>query len=334
MTATRREVAVFGGGLALLILASALHLMQGALPLSPAEVVQALRGEGGAQAAAVMMQSRLPRLLAGVLSGAAFAMAGVLLQGVLLNDLVSPATLGVNAGAFAASVVAAVAFPSLGRILGTEVAFIGGMAAAALVFAASGGVSAAPVRIILAGVAVTFVFSAIAAVLQLFFEQQTAGLFFWGSGSLLQFGWQRVARATPRFALGVVLGLVVSGFSQVLQLGEETARARGQRVERVRVAGSLTGVLLAAAGISMSGPIGFLGLAVPHLLRLMGIRRQRARFLAAGIWGATLLIVADAGTRLLFSGTQEIPVGLVTTIVGAPVLIVLVSRARRAGGRP
>ena len=199
-----------GVGLALLVALILIHVAQGQADIQPAMVFEALVAPNDSTAHAIIRHVRLPRVTVGILAGAALAMAGVLLQTVMHNSLASPSTVGVNAGAYLALVVATMFAPAALDLSPLFIAFGGGLGAAMLVYGLAASVSATPVRLTLAGIAVAFTFAALTAALQLLYENETAGLFFWGAGSLLQTDWSGVSYAWPRLAVAVGVGVSVA----------------------------------------------------------------------------------------------------------------------------
>lgn len=317
-------------GVVVLASAGLWHLGQGAADVTLTHVLGALLGEVSGRVEAVTVGSRLPRLLAGVIAGAALGLAGTLLQTVTRNPLAAPGTLGVNAGAHLAVVAAAVTGLQLGPLSQLGTAFVGAAVAAVIVVGVAAGVRLTPARLILAGVAVTLMLSALTATLMVLFEQRTAGLFFWGQGTLVQTGLDAVQRAWPQLAVAGTAALLLSRPLDLLLLGEETAAGLGVQVRTIQLATTAVAVLLAAIAVTLTGPIGFVGLVAPHAVRLSGVRRHLPLLAGAAIWGAALLVAADAAARGVRSTalSSELPAGVVTALVGAPVFVWL---ARRAG---
>lgn len=325
-----RAVAVPVAGAVVLVAAALWHLGQGAADVGLREVLGALTGDASQRAAAVTVGSRLPRLLAGVIAGAALGLAGTLLQSITRNPLAAPGTLGVNAGAHLAVVLATVTGLQLGPFSELGAAFVGAGLAAALVVGVAAGVRLTPARLILAGVAVTLMLSAVTATLMILFEQRTMGLFFWGQGTLVQTGLDGVRQAWPRLAVAGVAALLLARSLDLLALGDDTASGLGIHVRATQFLTAGVAVLLAAIAVTLTGPIGFVGLVAPHAVRLLGVRRHLPLLIGAAIWGAALLVGADAAARGVRSTAlaSELPAGVVTALVGAPAFVWL---ARRAG---
>lgn len=275
---------------------------------------------------------RLPRAVMGMLAGAALSVAGVLLQTLTRNPLASAGTLGINAGAYLAVVVATIFFPSLMGGFPLLTAMAGGLLAGGIVFLLAGQRRSGPVRLALGGMSLTLVLSSLTGTLQLLFENETAGLFLWGSGSLIQNDWQNVTAIWPWVVGGLLLAALFSRNLDVLLMDEEVGKSLGQRIAATRTISVLTAVLLAAVTVSAVGPIGFVGLIAPHLLRLMGLHRHRLLIPGAVIWGAIVLVAADLAVLLLEPAFGLLPAGSATAALGAPWLVWLVYRMKPTRG--
>ncbi|MGK5627738.1 iron ABC transporter permease [Streptomyces sp. URMC 123] len=321
---------VLGGLLALLVV-FALHLGYGRSDVSLGDLLGLLLGGDDPEARAVLLGGRLPRSLAGLVAGAALALSGALLQSSVRNPLASPDTLGVTSGAYLAVAVATIAGVSLGDLPRGGIAFLGGLAAAALVHTVAGGRGGRPAHLVLAGVSVTLALSSVTAVLVMLFQEETGAVFFWGHGSLAVADSERSLMVLPLLAAGLLGGLLLARSLDLLGTGDETARALGVDVGRIRVLAVLLSVLLAAVAVSVTGPIGFVGLAAPHLVRFAGLRRHAAVLPAAAVWGATLLLAADLLARVTSPTGNEVPAGVITALFGAPVFLWL---ARRLPAEP
>lgn len=341
-SARRRQPVRVVAALALLALwlaaAAAWHLTQGTADVTIGELWRALTGQGGLdQAAAVVTASRLPRLAAGVLVGCALGASGAALQGVARNPLAAPDTLAVNAGAQLAMTAVAVAGASLGALPGVAVAFAGGLAAAGVVIGLSGGPAASPVRLVLGGTAITLGLSSVTQALLVLFPWETQGLFAWGAGSLGQNGMGTV-RAVAPIVVAAFVGLVLLGRRlDLLGLGDDAARSLGVDVARTRLVGVLLAVLLATCAVTVTGPIGFVGLCAPLLVRLLAtwvrpLGRHRLLIPAAAAAGTALVLTADVALRAVFGPVSgvTVPTGVVTSLIGAVALVVLARRARAA----
>lgn len=320
-TSEYSSLVVFGVGVFLLLILLCVHIIQGQAELDVATVITAIFSPDDSAAHNIVRYVRLPRSSIGVVVGAALGMAGVLLQTVTRNPLASPATLGINAGAYLAVTATVIFAPGIFAWSPVLMALGGGLLAALLVYAIASAVKVTPIRLTLAGVAVSLALAALSAALLLLYENETTGLFFWGAGSLVQTDWSGTIYATPRVLIGAVLALLLAKPLDVLLLEDEVARSLGARVQLTRFVSCLVAVFLAAVAVSVVGPIGFVGLVAPHLVRLMGYRQHQTLLLGAALWGAVVLVGADIVAQQVTTNLSELPAGCVTALIGAPFLI-------------
>ena len=284
---------------------------------------------------AVVHFSWLPRLAVTLLAGAALGLAGTLMQQVLRNPLASPTTLGVASGAQLALMMVTLFAPSW-LLLGREwIAMAGGSLAMALVFALAWRRQLNPVVIVFAGLVINLYLAAISMGLLLFFQEELKGLLVWGSGSLVQNSWSGVSYLLPRLLVAAALAVVLVRPLAVLELDDASARSLGVSLQHLRFAGLGLAVFVTACVVSVVGLIGFIGLAAPAMVRLLGIRQLGQRLLWAPILGALLL----AATDLLLQSLSRfwpvlIPTGAMTALLGAPLLLWLIPRLGIKSGAP
>lgn len=269
---------------------------------------------------------RLPRVLAGLAAGAAFGLAGALFQAVTRNPLAAPDLLGVTAGA-QVGVLLGLTVPALAAVSGPPLLFVCGLGAAALALTAAGGWRAPPLRLLLAGGACALLIGAGITVTLALFEQNIAGLALWSGGALYQPGAEGLSEAAlwllpPLLALPFLLrGL------DALALGDDPATGIGVAVQPVRFAGVLVATALTAFAVALAGPIGFIGLIAPNLVRALGIRRLGSLAALSALAGGGLLIAADGAVAAL-SLSAGLSTAVATALVGTPILLVLVMRGR------
>ena len=315
------------------------HLLQGTATVGVGDLLRAVVGAEDDRATAVLLASRVPRLLAGLLVGVALGVAGAALQSLARNPLASPDTLGVDAGAYLALTVASVLGLALPAPFAGVVAFVGGVLAAGLVLALSSGVGSGPTRLVLAGSAIALALQSAALTLILLFREETISLFAWGSGSLAQYGTTGLAWMGPVVVAGVAVLIALGARLDLHALGDDAAAVLGLDVRRLRLVTVLLAVLLSAAAVTVAGPLGFVGLAAPALVRLLvplvpGLARHRALLAVSALFGILVVLGADVVVRLLLGaqvGGVEVPTGTVTSLVGAAFLVVLASRFRSSG---
>jgi iron complex transport system permease protein len=285
----------------------------------------------------VLTGLRLPRMAMALVCGAGLAMAGVAMQGITRNPLVSPYTLGVSpAAAFGASLAILLGLsqvPGWGAVLTVLCAFAAAMACAAVVLGLASVRSVSPVVLVLAGVGLTYLFAALTASVQFVAsEQQLAAIVHWTFGSLNGRTWNEVAVAGAAWLLVLpVLLLQASALNALAGGGDDVARTLGFNVPRVRMSVTLAAVFSAAAIVSFTGVIGFVGLVAPHIARLVigGDHRWLLPFSAIG--GALLVLVADLIGRLAFAPVV-VPVGIVVAFIGVPVFLHLLLTRRHEIG--
>ena len=318
-----RAAAAMGVALVLLLGSVVLACAVGAVRIPPPDVFNALRDHSDPVTRQIVWQIRLPRALVAALVGMNLGIAGVLLQGITRNPLGDPHILGFSAGAGVASVGLLRLAPDVPLALVPAAAFGGALVSAGLVYALAwrGGIS--PVRFALAGVAVAALFTALSTALiatsKLFTQAALAFL----AGGLYQRGWEHVHQVWPYTLVGGTIAFIVADSLNVLALGDDVARGLGMRVERTRALLAAVAAVLTGAAVAVAGLVAFVGLVVPHIARLIVGSDQRAVLPLSALLGALLLVLSDSLARVVVA-PGEIPVGIITAIVGAPVLLVLI----------
>ncbi|MCC7548388.1 MAG: Fe(3+)-hydroxamate ABC transporter permease FhuB [Burkholderiales bacterium] len=277
----------------------------------------------------VLLYATLPRLAMAVLCGAGLAASGAILQQVLRNPLASPTTLGIEAGARLALTLATLLAPALLGLGRDLVALAGSAASTLLVFALVRGRGSTALAIVLAGLVVAMYCGALATLLTLLRDRVLNSLFIWGSGSLVQQGWDAGLALTARLALTAVPALLLLRPLALLDLADDSARALGLSVPQLRLGAIAIAAALAAFVTSATGVIGFVGLVAPLLARACGVRGFGARLGWSVVFGALLLLLTDATVQLLAGDAAAfVPTGAVTAVLGAPLLLVLLPRLR------
>ncbi|MGO2750606.1 MAG: FecCD family ABC transporter permease [Pseudoclavibacter sp.] len=320
--ARTRTLVLAAAGLALAGFAS---LFLGGKVTDPAEVLAVLGGAPNPYLEAVV-DARINRAVMGVLCGAALAVSGVVIQGITRNPLGDPGLLGVTVGAAAAVVtVAAVTGAGIGS-RSVWVAFAGALVTAVIVYSVGArSASGSIVALLLTGAVVSAVLSAYIQAMILTNPGVFDSFRFWVIGSLGGRDLEVAATIAPALVVGLALALVLAPSLNNLMLGEDVATSLGTPVALVRVGGILAAALLAAAATAAVGPIAFVGLVVPHLTRSVIGTDHRWQLPVAALLGAALLVVADIVGRLM-ARPEEIMVGIVTALVGAPFLLLAVRK--------
>ncbi|WP_320069823.1 iron chelate uptake ABC transporter family permease subunit [Micromonospora sp. RTGN7] len=317
-----RRVILLLGSVALLVVAAGASLAVGARAVAVVEVWRALTDPAGTADHLVVRDIRLPRTILGVCVGAALGAAGVLIQTLTRNPLAEPGILGVTAGAgFAINlgVLAGVAGSQSGQL----VLAVAGSAVAAVVVYAVGRTS--PLRLVLAGVALSWVLMGVSLGLRLTFPDVFDRYRFWSVGTLA--GTEQTPLLVPVLviAAALVAAMAATGPLNALALGEDVAHALGAHVPRIRVTVLVLVTLLTGVATAVAGPIAFVGLMVPHLARRLAVDSVPWIMAYSMLLGPVLLLVADIGSRVLLP-TGEVPVAIVTAFLGGPVLIWAVRR--------
>lgn len=314
---------------ALLIVAVALSLTVGSNPLALGTVLDVLRGGGSAEARYVVADLRVPRTVAGVVVAAALGAAGALVQAYTRNPLADPGILGVNAGA-AFAVAVGVAFFGLRDISAfVWLAFVGALVVtlAVSVIGSAGRGGADPLRLTLAGVALGAVLAGLTTGMTLSNPDAFDRMRSWNAGSLLGRDLDVVGAVVPFVIVGLVLALILAPGLNALALGDDVARAQGARVGAIRIGVILAVTVLAGAATALAGPISFVGLMVPHVARWLFGVDQRLILAVSMLAAPIVVLTSDVLGRILIA-PAEIPVGIVTAVVGAPVLIALARRRK------
>lgn len=299
-----------------------------------AAVVGALLIGAAQTTGAIVWEIRAPRVVIAVVVGAGLGMAGALLQGTLHNPLADPGIIGVSASAALGAVIAVALGASYGSWLAAVGATLAGLCGMWLVL----WIARAPhgrsevVTVILAGVSVTaFAAATLSAIVAVSDTAGTRSATFWTTGSLSLATWPGVWSTLPFAIVGAVIAMAISRRIDVLSLGDRAALTVGVNVHRTRLLSLGAAVLLVAAGVAVVGVIAFVGLVVPHAVRLLIGPRHGPLLLDSALLGALLLLAADTVARTVVSPV-ELPLGVVTAIVGAPIFIVLLRRTRAAQG--
>ncbi|MCS5720143.1 iron chelate uptake ABC transporter family permease subunit [Herbiconiux sp. CPCC 205763] len=325
----RRRAAGLALALGALVAAGALSVLVGSKMLAPHDIVHALTAYTGTPADQIVLELRVSRTIVAVIVGAALGVAGALIQALTRNPLGDPGILGVDAGA-AFFVAVAVGVVGVGTAAGyLWWAFGGALLATVVVYlvGVTGRRGVDPIRMTLAGVAVAAVLTGLTTTMMLIDPVAFTKLRGWDAGSLVERGPDIYVPVLPFVVVGLALALAVAHPLNALGLGEDLARSLGARVVRTRILTVVAITLLAGGATAIAGPIAFVGLMVPHVARWIVGPDQRWIVPYSLVLAPTLVLVSDVVGRVVIS-PSEVPVGIVTAFVGAPVLIALVRRSR------
>jgi len=311
---------------AILTVSSLASLCLGRKILGFEDVLRALLEPGQDLGSILVWDLRLPRLILACLCGASLAVAGVLMQGVVQNDLAVPELTGVTAGASFA-VVAGSLWLDVSAGWQPFCGLLGGVAAAGITLLIAWDDQLRPLRLTLAGIAVGALAAAGTQAALVTGGPQAGSLFFWLVGGFSGRSWPQVSIVWPWLAAGFVVALHATRNLDLLALGEDQARSLGVAVTRWRVLAVAASIALTASTVSVAGPIAFIGLTTPHLTRMVAGQQHRWVLPVSALLGATLLAVADLASRFL-GGARELPVGMLTALVGGPVLLRMIMKRR------
>ena len=318
-------------GLLALALATFASVALGARPLSLETVLQALTSPDPANGDHAVVLSRVPRTVAALLIGAALGLAGTALQGMTRNPLADPGIMGLNAGA-AFAVVTAIYVFGITSFTGYVWFALAGTAVAALIVysvASLGREGATPVKLALAGAGLTAGLTSLLSAI-LVTSRQTLDTFrFWQVGTVSGRGWDVLLPLIPFLAVGAAILLASGRLLNGLSLGDDVARGLGQNVNLSRGIMAVGVVLLCGAATAAAGPIAFLGLVIPHLVRGLTGPDYRWILVLAAVLAPVLLLVSDVVGRLVLP-PGEVPVGIMTAVIGAPVFIAIIRRRKLA----
>lgn len=311
-------------GLGLLALSLLASVRFGAAEIGTADVIGAFTAYDGSQDDIIIRTLRVPRAIIAALVGASLAVAGAIMQGLTRNPLAEPGILGINAGA-ALAVVAGIFLFGVSSLSGYAVfAFVGAGATAVVVYGLGsigrGGMS--PMRITIAGAAMMTLLTSLTTGVLIISRQTLEQIRFWLAGSVAGRDLDLLLQVLPYMTVGLLVALAISRQITTLSLGGDVATGLGQRTGLTKAAAALVVVLLAGSAVAIAGPIAFVGLIVPHLVRFFVGVDYRWILPYSAVAGAILLVWSDVASRLVLS-PQEIPVGVTTALLGAPVFIYL-----------
>lgn len=319
------------GGLVALLIFSLIHINQGSVEVSLSTIIDSIFNYNNSVEHNVIRDLRFPRLVIGIIAGGALGISGALFQSLMRNPMASASTLGINAGSYFFVILFSVFFPGFDSIPFFP-ALLGAIGTAFVVMVL-GKDSSNPVKMTLAGVALSLIFSSMTSALQLLFENETKGLFLWGAGSLVQNSWRGIKFSFPIVLICFLISIFIARKIDILELGDDVASSLGLNVNLYRYLGIIIGVLATSAIISVVGPIGFVGIVAPHIVKRLGIKKNSQILMTSFLVGAVVLVGADVLSRMFTGGSYELPVGAFTAIIGAPWLIYLAFKTSKNIGK-
>lgn len=309
----------------LLLIFVVISIGMGSVYISPLETIQTIFTRSEEMATTIIWDLRIPRVAVAAIVGVNLALSGALLQAVMRNPLADPGLTGVSSGASVTVLAIMLVFPNFTSFVPIA-AMIGGTIAVAIVYALAWKKNTiSPVRIILAGVAVNAIFGGITGLLSILYSDRLPAALQWMNGSLGAKGMGDVAVLLPYSMIGWVLALFCIRSANLLSLGEKVASNLGENTNRIRILLSLVAVYLAAVSVSIVGLLGFVGLVVPHMARLIVGTNYRFVIPMSMVLGAVVLVIADTIGRTLFA-PLDLPAGIIMAMVGGPYFLYLMRK--------
>ena len=298
-----------------------LSLMNGSVEISSAQIFFGVEDETKRQ---ILENIRLPRTIVAMLVGVNLSLSGAILQAVMKNPLADPHIIGISSGAGLFGIFVMMIFSDAGALV-TPAAFVGAMLAASLIYILAWKDGIRPIRVILAGVAVSAFLGAGISALLIFYSDRVHGALLWMVGGLSARSWQHVEILLPYSIAGTLATFLAARHLNVLQLGDEVAKGLGLRVNLVRTILTAVAALLAASAVCVVGLLGFVGLIVPHTARLILGSDYRILLPGAATLGAAVVTISDTFARTIFAPT-ELPVGILMAMLGAPFFLYLLRK--------
>lgn len=294
------------------------------------QILEALFSSEKSSIKVIVMNLRLPRIILAVLIGASLSASGALLQSVMKNPLADPGTIGVSAGAGTAATTILLLFPHLSASV-PVFAFGGAALACVLIYSMAWKDGVDPTRIILSGVAINSVLGAYNSLLQMMNSDSLEGVLAFMNGSLSGRSWSQVKTLSGYAVIGLILAFFCIRSANALQLGDEMAKSLGVKVNASRILLSAVAAFLAAATVSVAGMIGFVGLVVPHIARILVGSDYKVMLPVSVVLGAVVLLAADTLGRTVVPG-MEIPVGIVMAVCGGPFFLYMLRKGAKKRG--
>lgn len=296
----------------------------GAVKITPVGIIKALLYEKDTVNYQIIWNVRLPRTIVAALVGICLSLSGAILQGIMRNPLASPNIIGVSSGGGFFALIILIIFPSYYYLVPMG-AFLGALLATLFIYSLAWKEGVLPTRLVLAGVAVSSLFSAGTNSLLTFYPDRVSGVISFMVGGLSSIVWKDVRMILPYALIGISLLFFLPNKLNILMLGDEVATGLGISVEKTRFAFIILSSLLAGAAVSVVGLLGFVGLIVPHMARLFIGSDYRYLFPGTIFFGASIVMICDTLSRILFAPV-EIPVGIIMSALGAPFFLYLLRR--------
>lgn len=310
----------------ILIIVTFYSLTYGPVTITFSQIWDALFNHSEPLYEKIIVDVRLPRIIIGIFVGSCLAASGALLQGVMKNPLADPGIIGVSSGAGLAAIVTMVLLPQYSYLLPIA-AFLGALITSLIIYLLAWDKGASPVKIILAGVAINALLGAIMNGIMVVYSDRVQSVLPWLSGGLTGKGWYNLQFMAPYAVISLILTIFAIKPANTLLLGDDTAKLLGHRVELHRFMLIILASLLAGVAVSVAGLVGFVGLVVPHIIRLLVGDDYKFLLPLSIVYGASLVVLADTIARSWFDPI-ELPVGILLACLGAPFFLILLKKRR------
>lgn len=320
----RKRVIIAFAGLIMLVTGFSLSVLTGSVSIPIDDILRVFSGEETGGLYHVIMNIRLPRIIVGGLVGINLALSGAILQSILKNPLADPGIIGISSGAGLAAMVVMIIFPAFTHLVPVA-AFVGAMLTTTVIYILAYENGAHPLRLVLAGVAWAAFLGAFMTTLMVLHSDKVQGTVNWMAGALSGRSWTHVQMILPYSLIGIIGAVACGKYLNILALGDDVARGLGMSVEKSKLVMVILAALLAASAVSVAGMLGFVGLVIPHITRLIIGSDNRFLIPFSAIFGALTVIAADTTARILFR-PFELPVGVIMAFAGAPFFLYLLNR--------
>lgn len=316
-------------GISILILTLFISITYGVKSVGLSDVIDAFIDSNSTDYNVNIVQARIPRSVFGLIAGAALSISGLLMQSITKNPIADPSVLGVNTGASLFIVIGITFFNLQSKLSYIGVSFIGAIITALFVYklASAGYGGPTPIKLAIAGAATSTALSSFVSLIVMPNSSVMTTYRFWQIGSVGGTSFDDIKLVLPFILIGIIISILLSNNLDTILLSEDTATALGLNVNRTKAIAAFSGVLLCATVTAIAGPISFIGLMVPHIIRMVLCSNHLHLILLSGIYGASILLISDVLGRIL-GRPGELETGIMTAIIGGPIFIIIIRKAK------
>lgn len=316
-------------GISILILTLFISITYGVKSVGLSDVIDAFIDSNSTDYNVNIVQARIPRSVFGLIAGAALSISGLLMQSITKNPIADPSILGVNTGASLFIVIGITFFNLQSKLSYIGVSFIGAIITALFVYklASAGYGGPTPIKLAIAGAATSTALSSFVSLIVMPNSSVMTTYRFWQIGSIGGTSFDDIKLVLPFILIGIILSILLSNNLDTILLSEDTATALGLNVNRTKAIAAFSGVLLCATVTALAGPISFVGLMVPHIIRMVLCSNHLHLICLSGIYGASILLISDVLGRIL-GRPGELETGIMTAIIGGPIFIIIIRKAK------